>query len=328
MSATIVYADGACLGNPGPGGWAYASPDGPFRSGAKNPTTNQRMEITAALRAVEDLDGDLEVISDSSYVVNCFRQRWWQGWLSRGWLNAQKKPVANRDLWEPLVRLVLQRQVSFSWVKGHSGDAMNDIVDRLAVEAAHTQRGRVGVGSPPDLGDRSEILVPGRRVAVFGHRPPELDGWGGGPLTEAVRDRLGSVLRAKGELHQGAVAITGLNLGVEQLAAETGIPYVAVLAFPGQEEPWPAASRRHYQDLLSGASQIIELSALKPANRIAFAKAFGQRDTEILSLADEAIVVWDGTSGAVGRQLDEAKSALGEEEVWVIELSELRERER
>ena len=81
------------------------------------------------------------VVSDSTYVVNCFRDRWWQGWLSRGWLTSAKKPVANRDLWEPLVTEVRSRgTVTFRWVKGHSGDPMNDFVDLLAVAAAQTQR--------------------------------------------------------------------------------------------------------------------------------------------------------------------------------------------
>src|SRR6202044_2402288 len=100
---TIVYTDGACSGNPGPGGWAWAVPAGPWQSGAAAHTTNQRMEVTAALEAVTTLEGPLEVVSDSTYVVNCFRDRWWEGWLARGWLNSQKKPVANRDLWEPLI---------------------------------------------------------------------------------------------------------------------------------------------------------------------------------------------------------------------------------
>ena len=100
------------------------------------------MEITAALEAVRALgDSPLIVVSDSTYVVNCFRDRWWQGWLDRNWLTSARKPVANRDLWEPLVELVRQRgDVRFRWVKGHSGDAMNDLVDRLAVEAGRSVR--------------------------------------------------------------------------------------------------------------------------------------------------------------------------------------------
>ncbi len=133
--ATEVWTDGACSGNPGPGGWAWATQDGRQNSGGAPGTTNQRMEVQAALEAIRSLEGPLVVVSDSTYVVNCFRDQWWKGWLARGWVNSAKKPVANRDLWEPLVELVQQRDVSFRWVKGHSGDAMNDLVDRLAVEA-------------------------------------------------------------------------------------------------------------------------------------------------------------------------------------------------
>ena len=143
VSPIVVYTDGACSGNPGPGGWAWAVPGGRWASGAEDPSTNQRMEIKAALAAVEALEGPLEIVSDSTYVVNCFRDRWWQGWLARGWLTSAKKPVANRDLWEPLVAEIRSRgDVTFRWVKGHSGDQMNDLVDLLAVAAAQTQRAR------------------------------------------------------------------------------------------------------------------------------------------------------------------------------------------
>ena len=107
-----------------------------YASGREAPSTNQRMEIRAALEAVRSLDGPLLVVSDSTYVVNCFRDLWWQGWLDRDWLTSARKPVANRDLWEPLVGLVQEREdVAFAWVKGHSGHVMNDFVDRLAVAA-------------------------------------------------------------------------------------------------------------------------------------------------------------------------------------------------
>lgn len=144
----LVYTDGSCLGNPGPGGWAWLVPDGPYASGAEAATTNQRMEVTAVLEGLRTLsDTDpLEVVSDSIYVVNCFRQRWWEGWYRRGWRNSQGRPVANRDLWAPLLELVLGegRTVTFRWVKGHSGDRYNDQVDRLAQEAAASGRGAKG----------------------------------------------------------------------------------------------------------------------------------------------------------------------------------------
>ena len=135
---TEVFTDGACRGNPGPGGWAWAVPDGPQDSGHDPATTNQRMEVRAAYEAIRSLPGPLVVVSDSTYVVNCFKNSWWTGWRSRGWVNSAKKPVANRDLWEPLIDLVEERgDVTFRWVKGHSGDPMNDLVDQLAVEASH-----------------------------------------------------------------------------------------------------------------------------------------------------------------------------------------------
>ena len=138
--ARRVWTDGACSGNPGPGGWAWALDTsglpGTCDSGHEDVTTNQRMEIQAALEAVLAIEGPLLVVSDSTYVVNCFRDGWWRGWLERGWTNAARKPVANRDLWEPLVGLFVQRgDVAFGWVKGHSGDPMNDLVDELAVAA-------------------------------------------------------------------------------------------------------------------------------------------------------------------------------------------------
>ncbi len=137
-AATEVFTDGACRGNPGPGGWAWAVEDGPQGSGHDAATTNQRMEVRAAYEAILALPGPLVVVSDSTYVVNCFKNSWWTGWRARGWVNSAKKPVANRDLWEPLIDLVEARdEISFRWVKGHSGHPMNDLVDRLAVEASH-----------------------------------------------------------------------------------------------------------------------------------------------------------------------------------------------
>ena len=150
---TVVYTDGACSGNPGPGGWAWAVVDGGFASGGEAHSTNQRMEIMAAFEAVKSHSGPLEVVSDSTYVVHCFRDRWHDGWKRRGWKNSQRKPVANRDLWEPFINLVLGRgDVTFRWVKGHAGDPMNDLVDRLAVEAATTQREASGSERPTNLG--------------------------------------------------------------------------------------------------------------------------------------------------------------------------------
>ncbi len=140
-----IHTDGACRGNPGPGGWAWASGPDTFASGWESPTTNQRMELTAVLEALrENSEGPVEIVSDSTYVVKCFNDKWHVGWLRRGWKNSQGQPVANRDLWEPLFELVLNssRSITFSWVKGHSGDVMNDFVDALATVAADSRRAR------------------------------------------------------------------------------------------------------------------------------------------------------------------------------------------
>jgi ribonuclease HI len=138
----VVYTDGACSGNPGPGGWGWAvQPDGhPRGSGGETHTTNQRMELIAVLEALRSLGvgseaGPVEVVSDSTYVVKCFQDRWWANWQRNGWKNSKKQPVANADIWRPLVELVNSGDVTFRWVKGHSGDPMNDLVDELAVAA-------------------------------------------------------------------------------------------------------------------------------------------------------------------------------------------------
>ncbi len=138
-AVTTVFTDGACQGNPGPGGWAWAvAPDGKvWGSGGERRSTNQRMEVNAVLQALRSLDGDLLIVSDSTYVVHCFRDGWWKKWQTNGWKNSQKQAVANTDLWKPLIELYLQRRPAFRWVKGHSGDPMNDLVDRLAVAAAN-----------------------------------------------------------------------------------------------------------------------------------------------------------------------------------------------
>ena len=325
----LVYTDGACLGNPGPGGWAWAVPGGRFASGATAHTTNQRMEIQAALEAVRAVDGPLVVVSDSTYVVNCFRDRWWEGWLRRGWVNTAKKPVANRDLWEPLIEEVRTdpSRVTFRWVKGHDNDPFNDLVDRLAVEAARTQQGRSGDRPPtevgaPDISGSDPRLPAGRLVVVTGHRPPELGGYDPNPVAERVRARLADVLAAKRELHADLVVLTGLGLGAEQLAAEAAtqasVPYVAVLPYPEPDTLWPESSRRRYRELLDGAQSVVVLQGKAPETRQQAGGALRRRDIWLARHAHEAVAVWDGEDDAVGRTVRSLTDALGEEDVWVL----------
>ena len=340
--ARTVYTDGACLKNPGPGGWAWAVEDGRFASGAEARTTNQRMEIAAALEAVRALEGELEVASDSTYVVNCFRDRWWEGWVARGWVNSARKPVANRDLWEPLVELVRARgDVRFRWVKGHAGDPMNELADQLAVEAARTQQGRSGEGRPEGLGvgdapagglrsgtsstgaRAGEAVVPkGHLVVVAGHRPPQLGGYGANPVAERIRGKLAEILAAKRKLHPDLVVLTGLGLGADQLGAEAagdaGVPYVAVLPFPGQEAVWPEPSRRRHGELLAGADDTVLIQATAPKSKQQAGAALARRDAWLARHADEAVVVWDGDDAGVGRLARSFQDALGETEVWIV----------
>jgi ribonuclease HI len=317
-------------------------PDGRWASGAEAISTNQRMEIKAALDAVASLDGPLLIVSDSTYVVNCFRDRWYVGWQQRGWLNKAKKPVANRDLWEPLIELVTSRgDVTFRWVKGHSGDVMNDLVDRLAVEAAATQRGRSGTGDPGPLGPaddpgprreagpgagaaagRAAAVPAGHLVVVGGHRPPALGGFDRNPVADDVRRRLTEVLAAKAEMHDDLVVLTGLGLGAEQLGAEAataaGVPYVAVLPFPEPDAPWPRASRERFRELLAGAVDSITLDQVAPATKQRAGVALGRRDAWLARNASEAVVVWDGADADVGRLVRSYEDHLGEEEVFLV----------
>ena len=139
-----IYTDGACSGNPGPGGWAAIVLDGTEEreiSGGETATTNQRMELRAALEGLRSLDGRRRVAlySDSAYLVNCFRDKWYVRWQQNGWKNAQKKPVDNRDLWEALIALATAHDVAWHKVAGHSGDPLNERADRLARAAIERQ---------------------------------------------------------------------------------------------------------------------------------------------------------------------------------------------
>jgi ribonuclease HI len=131
-----VYTDGACSGAPGPGGWAWAADSGNLQdSGYEPSTTNQRMELRAALEAVQALGAQYRVTihSDSAYLINCFEEGWHLSW--KDGRKRDGSPVSNWDIWKPLIRAILKYRVDFVKVKGHSGNAGNDYVDRLAVKA-------------------------------------------------------------------------------------------------------------------------------------------------------------------------------------------------
>jgi uncharacterized phage-like protein YoqJ len=300
------------------------------------------MEVSAAFEAVRALgaesDDRIEVVSDSTYVVNCFRDRWWEGWLKRGWVNSAKKPVANRDLWEPFIELVRSRGgVTFRWVKGHAGDPMNDLVDRLAVEATAAQQGRTGHGDPwagrvvppADLvgaaagsGRRDRRLPAGRLVLVGGHRPDRLGGYEPNPQSAAVRERIEGALRAMVEVDGPLTVVSGLRLGAEQLGAEAALalelPLVAVLPFPNPDAPWPADSRRWFADVLAAADVAVTLEAKEPPTKQLAGAAIGRRDAWLARNVDAAVVVWDQEDELVGRQVRTLEDHLGADQVLFV----------
>jgi len=335
---TVVYTDGACSGNPGPGGWGWVVPDGEAAFGGAERTTNQRMELMAVLQAVQTLPGPLHIVSDSTYVVNCFKDNWWKGWLKRGWKNSQKKPVANRDIWEPLIELYQQRDLTFEWVKGHSGSKWNDRADELAVMGREQVAGDMepvsvpapsnatgnGVGAGHDDGQAgAHARADGaHKIAITGHRPPELGGYGSNPVADGVRRHLVEILKAKASmLDDDVVVLTGLQLGTETLAAEAaieaGVGFVAVLAFPDPSSRWPKPAQKHFDDLVDQAVDVIVLAKAVPGTAAQVAKAFAKRDGWLQSEAREAIVVWDGLHKPIEKQLRSFEQAFGDD-VWVL----------
>ena len=139
MAKISIYTDGACRGNPGPGGWAALLLAGEHEreiSGAEIATTNNRMELTAVIRALEALKRPIEgaIYTDSQYVRQGVLE-WMPNWKARGWKTADKKPVKNQDLWQTLDALVARHKLEWHWVKGHSGNVGNERVDALANRA-------------------------------------------------------------------------------------------------------------------------------------------------------------------------------------------------
>ena len=139
MAKVVIHTDGACRGNPGPGGWgAILEADGRERtlSGAEAATTNNRMELQAAIAALKALNRacDVELVTDSQYVRRGITE-WLAQWKRRGWLTAARRPVANADLWRELDAAASRHTVRWRWVKGHSGHPGNERADRLANEA-------------------------------------------------------------------------------------------------------------------------------------------------------------------------------------------------
>ena len=140
MKRVEIFTDGACKGNPGPGGWGALLRMGRHEkelSGGEAHTTNNRMEMTAVIRALEALAEPCDVLlhSDSRYVIDGMT-KWIEGWQRKGWITASRKPVLNADLWHELIAAAAPHRIEWTWVKGHSGHTENDRVDQLACAEA------------------------------------------------------------------------------------------------------------------------------------------------------------------------------------------------
>ena len=140
MKTVTLYTDGACSGNPGPGGWGAILKYGEYEkelSGGEAATTNNRMELTGVIRALEALKEScvVELWSDSKYVIDGLSRGWAASWKKRGWVKSDKKPALNPDLWERLLELTARHEMRYHWVKGHAENAYNNRCDALAVAA-------------------------------------------------------------------------------------------------------------------------------------------------------------------------------------------------
>ncbi|PWK13814.1 RNase HI [Tumebacillus permanentifrigoris] len=137
MREVTIYTDGACSGNPGPGGWGAVLMFGEHLkelSGGEKLTTNNQMELLGVIEALKVLKYPckVNVYSDSAYVINCFKSRWYVNWEKNGWVNSKKEPVSNQELWMELLKLYRFHNVTWNKVKGHSGDKWNERCDELA----------------------------------------------------------------------------------------------------------------------------------------------------------------------------------------------------
>jgi ribonuclease HI len=135
-----IYTDGACSGNPGPGGWGAVIFDNDNKqkniSGSEENTTNNRMELSAAIMALEEVNknSEITIYTDSTYVKNGITE-WVLKWKENGWKNSNKEPVKNKDLWEKLDNLCEQNTINWKWVKGHASNKYNNLADELATKA-------------------------------------------------------------------------------------------------------------------------------------------------------------------------------------------------
>lgn len=310
-------------------------PGGQWACGYEARTTNQRMELTAVLDACERHTDPLVVVSDSTYVVNCWRDGWWRGWLKRDWRNSRKEPVANRDLWEQLVPHFRDRDgLRLEWVKGHSGDPWNDLADRLAVGAMQLRRAARGEGDPPagllasqdgrvpaggqaprsepgsdgrpgPLDRSGEPDIPRRSASRRAADPRVPDGYvvavtglrGESAQGDEVVEQLRGILTAQSELHPALVVVTGLRRGAETAAVEAAMR---------AEVPYVAVLP--YPDPTAGWPE---------AESLAF-RRYLERSAEVITLEKKRPVDTDGRRKSLARR-DGWLRSVADEAVFVTD---------
>ena len=335
-----IYTDGACSGNPGPGGWAWASSRDHHGSGGDPATTNNKMELTAVLRAIEDNPGRrLRIVMDSTYVKDGL-EKWSANWIRNGWMTKAKEPVKNREIWEPLIaaRDARAGEITFEWVKGHSGDAMNDLVDELAVIERDRYRGVVGptpgaIGGGGKISDlppeeqraerrrRDSRIPPGHLLLVLGLGPDGLGGWDANPIGDDVRRRLQEWIDAQAQVHPDLVVLTGLRPGAETLAAEAAIradvPYAVLEAFPGVEAKLSGPWQARFRDLRGRAASVAQFHKKVPKDRAGFAANLRGREKWLIDAADQAVLVWDEQDNRFDATFSALQKAFGDD-LYVI----------
>ena len=237
---------------------------------------------------------------------------------------------------------------------------MNDLVDRLAVEAAATQRSRSGDEPPTELGPADEPrkrkaagstaaadpsgraapvpgadevrALPGHPVVVLGHKPTELGGYDdSNPVARAVKGRLHDILVAKAQIEPGLTVVSGLRLGAETLGAEVaveaGLPLVVVLPYPDPQSVWPAASQARFSALVDQATEVVVLQKRVPATKQQAGAALARRDAWLARNVDEAVLVWDRSDPVLKRLAVTLEDRLGDD-VWVVDPTEFALSER
>jgi len=213
----IVYTDGACSGNPGPGGWAAVIRHQDMHEdicGYVLQTTNQRMELQAAIEALNLIPPGSKVIlhSDSAYLVNCFNDRWLDRWLLNGWKNSKGDPVENRDLWELLLELIENKEVSWVKVKGHGENELNNLCDKMAREIINKHKAQAENKEQDKVKPVSVMIKAGRKGENAKRRLGLLTGGGDCPGLNAVIRAV-----AKSSIYNYPYEVVGFNNGFKGL---------------------------------------------------------------------------------------------------------------